>query len=87
MHKIKTGTGPKVFHTDFKKTYHSYPTRFSNVNYSKLKPRLRKSRFRISIRGAAIWNSFVANEDKELESSSLFKAKVKAEFLGFENAK
>ena len=71
MHKIRTGTGPAAFHTTFKMLSHSYPTRFSSVNYSKPKTRLRKSRFRISIRGLATWNNFVANTEKELESSSL----------------
>ena len=85
IHKIKTGTGPAVFHTIFKMPSHSYPTRFSSVNYSRPKTRLRKSRFRISIRGPAIWNNFVANTEKELESSSLFKSKVKTKPLDFEN--
>ena len=85
MHKIKTGTDPEAFHTTFKMSSHSYPTRLSSVNYSKLKTSLRKSRFRISVRGPAIWNNFVANTEKELESSFLFKSKVKTKLLDFEN--
>ena len=85
MCKIKTGTGPAVFHIIFKMPSHSYPTRFSSVNYSKPKTRLRKSRFRISIRGPATCNNFVTNTKKELESSSLFKSKVKTNLLVFEN--
>ena len=64
---------------------HSYSTRFSSINYSKPKTRLRTSRFQISIRGRAISNNFVANTEKELESSSLFKSKVKTKLLDFEN--
>ena len=70
MHKIKTGTEPAAFNTTFKMPSHSYPTRFSNVNYNKPKTRQRKSRFRIPKRGPAIWNNFVANTGKEVESSS-----------------
>ena len=81
MHKIKTGAGPAAFHATFKMPSHSHPTRFSIVNYSKPKTRLRKSRFRISIRGPTIWNNFVTNTEKELESSSLFKSKVKTKLL------
>ena len=44
-----------------------------------------KRRFQISIRGSAIWNNFVANIEKELESNSLFKAKVKTKLLDIEN--
>ena len=64
----------------FKMPSRSYPTHFSNVNYSKPKTRLRKSRFQIFLGGVAIWNNFVANTDnteKEVESSSLFKIKSK----------
>ena len=78
MHKIKTGTDPAAFHTTFKMLSHSYPTLFSSVNYSKPKTRLRISTdidIRISIRGPAIWNNFVANTEKEVKSSSLFKSK------------
>ena len=53
IHKIKTETGPAAFHTTFKMPSHSYPTRFSSVNYSKLETR-HNSRFRITIRGSAI---------------------------------
>ena len=73
MHEIKTGTDPAVFDTTFKMPSHSYPTRFSSINYNKPKTRLRKSRLWISIRGPAISNNFVANTEKELEFSSLFK--------------
>ena len=64
MHKIKTGA---AFHTNFKMPSHSYPTRFSSINYSKPKTRLRKSRFQISTQGPSICNNFVANREKELE--------------------
>ena len=84
VHKIKTGTGSAAFHTTFKLPSHSYPSRFSSVNYSKPKTRLRKSRFRISIWGPA-WNNFVTNTEKELESSSFFKSNVKTKLFDFEN--
>ena len=85
MQQIKTGTGPAAFHTTFKMSTHSYPTRFSSMNYSKPKIRPRKSRFRISIRDPAIWNNFVPKTEKEPESSSLFKLKVKTKLTDFEN--
>ena len=85
MHKIKTGTGTAAFHTTFKLPSYSYPTRFTSLNYSKPKTRLRKIRFEISMRSPAIWNNFVANTEKEFESSSLLKSKVKAKLLDFEN--
>ena len=86
MHKIKNRTGLAAFYRTFKMPSYSYSTRFSSVYYSKLKTRPRKSRSRISIRGPTIWNSFVANTEKELESRSLFKSKVKkTKILDFQN--
>ena len=85
MHKIRTGSGPSSFGKTFEMPSHPYPTRFSSTSYKKPKIKFRKSRFRISIRGPTIWNDFVANTTKELESSSLFKSKVKAKLLDFEN--
>ena len=70
MHEIKTGKYAAVFHTTFKIPSHSNPTRFSSLNYSKPKTRLRKSRFWISKPSTVIRNKFAANTDKELESSS-----------------
>ena len=66
MHRIKIETFPAAFHITFKMPSHSYPTRFSRVNCSKPKARLRKSRFWISIQGPAIWYNFVANSEKKL---------------------
>ena len=37
MHKIRIGTGLAAFHATFKIPSHSYPTRFSSVNYNKQK--------------------------------------------------
>ena len=81
----KTWNRSYRFCATFKMSFHSYPTRFSSVNYSNTEVRLSKTRFRIPIRGPAIWNNFVDNTEKELESISLFKSKVKNKFLDFEN--
>ena len=75
----------KTNNTAFKIPSHLYPARFSNLNYSKPKTRLRKRRFWISIRGPATLKKFVTNTEKELEYSSLFKSKVKTKLLEFEN--
>ena len=37
------------------------------------------------MQGPAIWNNFVANTEKELESSSLFKSKIKTKLFEFQN--
>ena len=66
MYKIKTGTGLAGFHRTFKMPSHSYPTRFSSVNYSKPKTRLHKSRFWISIRGPTYGTILLVIQRKNL---------------------
>ena len=46
---------------------------------------LRKRKFRISIRGPAIWNNLAGSTEKEIQSSSFFKTKIKSKLLDFEN--
>ena len=41
MHKIKTGSDPAAFHTTFKVTFYWSLKRFTSLNYSKPKTRLR----------------------------------------------
>ena len=72
----------QFFITTFKMPSHSYPTRFSNVNYSKPKTSYAKVGSGYS---PAIWNNAVTNAEKELQSSSLFKSKLKTKLLDFEN--
>ena len=84
MHKIKNRTAPSSFLEKFEQPAHSYPTRFSSGNYRKPQIILRKCRFRISIRGPAIWNNLVGSTEKEIQSFSVFKTKIKSKLLNFE---
>ena len=85
MYKIKNRTSPSLFLEKFEQSSHSYSTSFSSGNYRKPQIRLRKCRFRISTRGPAIWNDLVGNTEKEIQSSSHFKTKIKSKLLNFEN--
>ena len=44
-----------------------------------------KCKYRISSRGVLIWNNFLSHYEKQIESSSLFKSKIKLKLLAFEN--
>ena len=65
MHRIKSRTAPSSFPERFEQSSHSYPIRFSGRNYRKPQIKLRKCRFRISIRGPAKWNDLVGSMEKE----------------------
>ena len=77
MHKIKNRTAPSSFLEKSEQPSHLYSTSFSSGNYRKPQIKLRKCRFRISIRGPAIWNDIVGITEKEIQSSSHFKTKIK----------
>ena len=84
MPKTKTGIGSSAFLTIFKVSFYSCQTHFSIINYSIPQTRLRISRFWISVRGPAILNNFATYTEKKLQSSSLFKSKLKTKLLDFE---
>ena len=81
MHQINTKTAPNVFLSKFKKPSNLYPTRFSNVSYIKPTYNLNKCKFWISIRRSCLWNEFLPQTKKEIESKSSFKIVVKHKLL------
>ena len=84
MHKIKNRTAPSSILEKFEQPSHSYSTRFSSGNYRKPQIKLLKllkCRFRVSIRGPAIWNDLVRSTEKEIQMSSHFKTKIKNKLL------
>ena len=49
------------------------------------KTALNKSKFKISFRGPSIWNNFLENSEKEIESFLLFKSNLKFKLLSLSN--
>ena len=78
IHKIKNRTAPSSFLKKFEQLSHSYSARFLSGNYRK--PQIK---FRISIRGPAIWNDLAGNTEKEIQSSSYFETKIKSQLPSF----
>ena len=70
---------------NYKKPSHLYSTRFSKVNYTKSTYKLNKCKFRISVRGPYLWNEFLTQAEKEIESTSSFKIVVKHKLLSLYN--
>ena len=85
MHKIQGKSAPKIFLPNFRKHSHSYPTRFSHLNYVKPTPKLNKCKYGISYRGPFIWNNFVSTTDKEITDVGKFKAATKSKLLSLKN--
>ena len=58
MYKVKTETAPAVFLSKFQKLAYPYPTNFSKLNYVNPTSQLSRSKYRMSVRGTALWNEF-----------------------------
>ena len=76
---------PKHFNKIFKKPDYKYSTKFSICNYSLKKYFLDSSKFAVSYRGSTLWNKFLSNEEKKIESQILFQKRLKSKLLGMEN--
>ena len=85
MHKIQGKSAPSIFLRKFRKPSHSYPTRFSHLNYVKPTPKLNKCKYGISYRGPFIWNNFLSTADKEITDVAKFKAATKSKLLSLKN--
>ena len=77
MHQLSTKNAPSAVLSKFKKPSYFYSTIFSNVHYIKPTYRLNKCKFWISVRGPYLWNEFLTQTEKEIESTSSFKLLVK----------
>ena len=69
LHRVYTKTSPPVFTGSFQRIFHLHSTRSSTMNFSKLKLRLTKTKYKILIRGPAIWNDFVEDCLKVLKKT------------------
>ena len=85
MHKVSNETTLATFFELFQKVSHPYPTGFSTLCYKIPKTNLTKCKYRISSRGVLIWSNLLSHYEKQIESSSLFKSKMKLKLPVFEN--
>ena len=85
MYKFKNKQTPKIFNDIIDTPVHQYPTKFSKANFSVKRFALRSTKYSISVRGPKIWNDFLTNEEKSIDSHALFLAKIKSLLLYTEN--
>ena len=85
MYKFKNKQTPKTFNDIIDAPVHQYPAKFSKANFSVKQFALRSTKYSISVRGPKIWNEFLSNEEKSIDSHALFLAKIKSLLLYTEN--
>ena len=84
MHRLSIDGLPKHFNNTFKKPDHTYLAKFPICNYSLIKHSLKSSKFAVSYRGPKLWNEFLSNEEKKIESQILFQKRLKSKLLDME---
>ena len=85
MLKVTTKTAPNIFLSRFQKPSHSYPARFSELNYVQPTHNIKTSKYSISIRGPYIWNSFLSFEEKQITTMHKSKTITESRLLFLEN--
>ena len=73
MHRLSIDDLPQSFNKTFKKPDHKYPTKFSICNYSLKIHSLKSSKFAVSYQRPKLWNEILSNEEKKIESQTLFQ--------------
>ena len=81
MYNFNKNETPVVFNNLIKKPVHKYPTKFSKNNFSLKSFFLNGSKFCVSFRGPKVWNDFLTNKEKEINSYALFSRAIKSKLI------
>ena len=77
IYRAHTRTEKSIFFNKFSKIYYNYPTSSINSShYTIPKLTMKLTNFSISRRSPILWNTVLVATLKEIESLTLFKAKV-----------
>ena len=87
MHRVENETVPSIFLKTFCKPSYPYPTNFFIHNFLVPNLKLKKSRYRVSIRGPLLWNNILTAAEKKQESLPKFRTTIKEKFLSMTNEK
>ena len=81
MHRAENKTVPSIFLAKFCKPSQAYPTNFSAHNFLVPTFVLKKSKYRVSIRGPLLWNNILTAAEKTQESLPKFRTTIKEKLL------
>ena len=81
MHRVHTKISPPVFNGNFHRISHLYSTRSSDLNFSKHKLKLFKTKYRISIRV----RQYGIILSRIVWKAPIFKVKIKSKRQNFDN--
>ena len=87
IHHVENKTAPSTFLTKFCKPSHAYPTNILAHSFLVLTLKLKKSKYRVSIRGPLLWQQQknLTAAKKTQESLPKFRATIKEKRLSMTN--
>ena len=85
MRKTKYGKNPRIFFPKFREVDHQYPARFSHNSFCYKRSAGKTTSFTITLRGPAIWNSFLSPHEKSIPHLSSFLKQIKFKLLNSNN--
>ena len=85
MHRVENKTASSIFLSKFCKLSHSYPTNFSAHNFLVPTLKLKKSRYRVSIRCPLLWNNILTAAEKAQENLPKFRTTIKEKLISMTN--
>ena len=80
-HRVENENAPFIFLTKFCKPSHAYPRNFPAHNFLVPTFKLKKSKYRVSVRGPLIWNKILTAAEKTQESPPKFRTIIKEKLL------
>ena len=78
-------TAPSIFLTKFYKPSHAYMTNFSTHNILVTTLKLKKIKYRVSIKVPLLWNNILTAAEKSQESCTKFQTAIKEKLLSMTN--
>ena len=81
MYNFNKNETPIIVNSLIKKPIHKYPTKFSKNSFNLKAFFLNGSKYCISFRGPKVWNDFLTNEEKEINSYLLFSKTIKSKVI------
>ena len=81
MYNFNKNKTPIIFNNLIKKPIHKYPTKFSKNSFSLKTFFFTGSKYCVSFRGPKVWNDFLTNEEKEINSYLLFSKTIESKLI------
>ena len=81
MYNFNKNETPIIFNNLIKETIYKYPTKFSKNSFNLKTFFLNGSKYCISFRGSKVWNHFLTNEEKEINSYLLSSKTINSKLI------